>query len=68
MKLKKLGVIVMVLALAVGGGTPNITYAMELQKQILVDGNYHMISPRISADGTTLYPEVYIGKKLYRIN
>ncbi|MBU5330860.1 hypothetical protein KQI61_01495 [Anaerocolumna aminovalerica] len=73
MKLKKLGVAAMALTLVVGWTTPNVVYAKELQKQISVDGKYYMvsplwdsisdISPRISASGTTLYPEVYIEAK-----
>lgn len=73
MKLKKLGVAAMAFVLVVGGTAPNVAYAKKLQNQTSVDGNYHMvsplwdsissISPRISASGTTLYPEVYIVAK-----
>jgi hypothetical protein len=70
MKLKTLGVATMALALVVGGNTHNIAYAMESKEQMLICNNYSTISPfwtsisdispRISAEGSTLYPEVYI--------
>jgi len=73
MKLKKIGVTAMVLALAVGVTTPSIACAMEVQEQTVMNGNHYCIipfwnnisdiSPRISASGTMLYPEVYIEAK-----
>lgn len=71
MKLKKYGAAAMALALVLVCIVPNAVYAKEVQKQISVD-NYMItplwnsisdISPRISASGTTLYPEVYIEAK-----
>ncbi|CAK7061849.1 hypothetical protein CIW83_20590 [Tissierella sp. P1] len=73
MKLEKLGLTVIALSLAIGGGMPNMSYAMESKKQALIDVNYHIItpfwnsisdiSPDISAEGTTVYSEVYVKAK-----
>lgn len=73
MKLKKIGVTGIAIALLVGGGAPNYTYAMEPQEQILNKVDYQIITPLwnniaditpyISAEGMTLYPEVYIKAK-----
>lgn len=60
MKLKKIGVTGIAIALLVGGGATNYTYAMETQEQILNNAD---ITPYISAEGMTLYPEVYIKAK-----
>ena len=45
MKLKKIGVTAMVLALAVGVTTPSIACAMEVQEQTVMNGNHHCIIP-----------------------
>ena len=45
MKLEKLGLTVIALSLAIGGGMPNMSYAMESKKQALIDVNYHIITP-----------------------
>jgi hypothetical protein len=73
MKLKKIGATAMVITLLAGGGITNATYAMELKEQTLTKVDYQAItplwesisgiSPSISAEGTTLYPEVYIKAK-----
>lgn len=73
MNLKRFGVTVMALVFMVGSGITNINYASELQAQKLtsVEGqiitpywtNINDVSPYISATGTTLFPEVYIGAK-----
>jgi hypothetical protein len=70
MKLKKVCVTVMATVLLIGGATTNLTYAAELQEsgvdyQIVTPfwDEISSISPYISADGTTLYPEVYIKAK-----
>lgn len=73
MKLKKIGVTGIAIALLVGGSVPNYTYAMERQEQILNNVDYQIITPLwnniaditpyISAEGMTLYPEVYIKAK-----
>ena len=73
MKLKGIGVVILATALLVGGGLPNATYAMEKQEQMLENTDYQIItpmwdnisgiSPSISAEGTMLYPEVYIKAK-----
>ncbi|WP_077368989.1 hypothetical protein [Anaerosalibacter sp. Marseille-P3206] len=73
MKLKRIGVTTLAIALLAGGGMPNATYAMEKQEQTLENMDYQIItpmwdnisgiSPSISAEGTTLYPEVYIKAK-----
>lgn len=74
MKLKKIGATAMVITLLAGGGITNATYAMELKEQTptkVVDyqaitplwESISGISPSISAEGTTLYPEVYIKAK-----
>ncbi|WP_313758353.1 cell agglutination protein Mam3 [Tissierella sp.] len=73
MKLKRIGVTTLAIALLVGGGATNATYAMELREQTLENTDYQVItpmwdnisgiSPSISAEGTTLYPEVYIKAK-----
>lgn len=73
MKLKNIGVTVIATVLLVGGGATNTSYAMEQQNQILASEDYQTIaplwdsisdiSPYISAEGTTLYPEVYIEAK-----
>ena len=57
----------------VGGGVTNATYAVEQQDQTLTRVNYQIItplwnsisdiSPYISVEGNTLYPEVYIKAK-----
>ncbi|MEG2511817.1 MAG: hypothetical protein RSA52_01010 [Acetivibrio sp.] len=73
MKLKKLGVMVMVFSLVVGGSIHNKIYAMEQKEQTFMNNNYSTISPYwanisdisvdISANKTTLYPETYIQAK-----
>lgn len=74
MKLKRIGVTTLAIALLVGGGMPNnAIYAMEKQERTLENMDYQIItpmwdnisgiSPSISAEGTTLYPEVYIKAK-----
>lgn len=73
MKLKRIGVTALVIALLAGGGITNATYAMELKGQTLTKVDYQEItplwesisgiSPSISAEGTTLYPEVYVKAK-----
>lgn len=73
MKLRKVGTTALAIALLIGGGASNANYAMEQQNKELA-GNYYQIirpmwdnisgiSPYISAEGTTLYPEVYIKAK-----
>ncbi|TJX60782.1 cell agglutination protein Mam3 [Soehngenia saccharolytica] len=73
MKLKKIGATAMAITLLAGGGITNATYAMELKEQTLTKVDYQAITPlwesisgislSISAEGTTLYPEVYIKAK-----
>ncbi len=73
MKLKRIRVTALAIALLAGGGITNATYAMELKGQTLtkVDcktiipllESINGISPSISAEGTTLYPEVYVRAK-----
>ena len=73
MKLKRIGLTALAVVLLAGGGIPKFTYAMELQKQAKTNIDYKVInplwdnisgiSPSISAEGTTLYPEVYIKAK-----
>lgn len=73
MKLKKLGTTAIAVILVLGSGIANTTYAIEAQKQTLTSINYQTIipfwtnisdiTPYISVDGTTLYPEVYIEAK-----
>ncbi len=73
MKLKRMGATVIAIALLAGGGATNVTYAMESQEQVLARVDYQEItplwnsiadiSPSISAESTTLYPEVYIKAK-----
>lgn len=63
----------MAIALLAGGGSANATYATEPQQQLLERIDYQEItplwnsiadiSPSISVEGTTLYPEVYIKAK-----
>ena len=73
MKLKKICVTAIAITLLVGGGVTNAAYAMEPQERMLENTDYQIItpmwdnisgiSPSISAEGTTLYPEVYIKAK-----
>lgn len=73
MKLKKIGVTGIAIALLVGGGATNDTYAMDQQEKIVTNVDYQVItplwdnisgiSPYISVEGTTLYPEVYVSAK-----
>lgn len=73
MKLRKVGTTALAIALLIGGGVSNATYAMELQNKELARNDYQIIrpmwdnisgiSPYMSAEGTTLYPEVYIKAK-----
>lgn len=73
MKVKRMGTTVIAIALLVGGGAINVTHAMESQEQVLARVDYQKItplwnsiadiSPNISAEGTMLYPEVYIKAK-----
>lgn len=73
MKLKKIGVTGIAIALLVGGGATNDTYAMDQQEKIVTNVDYQVItplwdnisgiSPHISVEGTTLYPEVYVSAK-----
>lgn len=73
MKLKKVVTTVIAFALLAGGGLSNVTYAMEPQQRLLERINYQEItplwdsiadiSPYISVEGTTLYPEVYVKAK-----
>lgn len=73
MKLKKVATTALAITLLIGGGASNATYAMELQNKELAGNDYKIIrpmwdnisgiSPYISAEGTTLYPEVYIKAK-----
>lgn len=70
MKLKKIGAVALAFLLVVGGNTYNTTYAMEVKEPKLISNNDFIITPfwthisciipRISAKGTTLYPEVYV--------
>ncbi len=70
MKPKGIAVVILTVALLVGGGP---TYAMEKQEQMLENTDYQIITPmwdnisgislNISAEGTMLYPEVYIKAK-----
>ncbi len=72
MKAKRIGTTVIAIALLVGGGAINTTYAMESEDQ-LIKADYQSITPLwisiaditpyISAEGRTLYPEVYIKAK-----
>ena len=73
MKLKRIGVTALAIALLAGGGIPKSTYAMELKRQTKTNIDYKGvtplwdsisgISPSISVEGTTIYPEVYIKAK-----
>ena len=73
MKLKKIGTIAIAIILVLGSGVANTAYAIEPQEQTLTRvssrvitplwANISDISPYISVDGTTLYPEVYIEAK-----
>lgn len=73
MKLKRIGITALAIALLAGGGIPKSTYAMELQRQTKINIDYKGItplwdsisgiSPSISVEGTTVYPEVYIKAK-----
>lgn len=73
MKLKRIRVTALAIALLAVGGITNATNAMELKGQTLtkVDcqtiipllESINGISPSISAEGTTLYPEVYVRAK-----
>lgn len=73
MKLKQIGITGIAITLLVGGGATNATYAMEPQKHILTNVDYQRItplwnsiadiSPYISVEDRTLYPEVYIKAK-----
>jgi hypothetical protein len=73
MKLKKVAVAVIAIALLVGGGEINPTYAAKLQEQTLTKANQQVItplwssisivSPDISVSGKILYPEVYVEAK-----
>lgn len=72
MKLKQIGVTGIAIALLVGVGAINTTYAMESEDQ-LIKADYQSITPLwisiaditsyISAEGRTLYPEAYIKAK-----
>lgn len=72
MKAKRIGTTVIAIALLVGGGAINTTYAMESEDQ-LIKADYQSITPLwisiaditpyISVEGRTLYPEVYIKAK-----
>ena len=73
MKIKKIVLAVLAIALLVGGGALNTTYAATLQEQTLIKVNNQMItplwnnisivSPDISVSGKILYPEVYVEAK-----
>lgn len=73
MKLKKFVTTMTLIALAVGGGISDKTYAMEQNSLTSEIKNYNIISPlwiniddispSISANGTTLNPSVYIKAK-----
>lgn len=66
MKLKKFVVIVTAIALIAGDAATNVAYAEETQSQALANeitpfwSEISDILPYITADGTTLYPEVYV--------
>lgn len=70
MFIKKLVVIAVVSVLLACSGVPNTTYAIEAQKNEILNTEYqnigplwiniHEISPYISAQGKILYSEVYI--------
>lgn len=73
MKLKRIGATALAITLLGGGGITNATHAMELKGQTLIKVDYKEItplwesisgiSPSISAEGTTLYPELYVKAK-----
>ncbi|MEY8352846.1 cell agglutination protein Mam3 [Lachnospiraceae bacterium 54-53] len=73
MKLKKIVITVTAIALVVGSHATNMAYAMEPQGKTSTNTNNQTvtplwdnisdISPYISSEGTTLYPEVYIKSK-----
>lgn len=73
MNLKKIGITVVAITFLVGGGATNITYAKNPQENPLASVAYQEItplwnniadiSPYISSEGNTLYPEVYIKAK-----
>lgn len=73
MRLKKIGATVVAISLMIGGSATNGVYAMQLQDQTLINVNHQIItpfwnsisdiSPYISVEGNTLYPEVYIEAK-----
>lgn len=71
MKLKKIGAIMLVSTLVLGSIGVNDVYGMEQQKYLSANNQIITpfwveiitISPYISADGNTLYPEVYVEAK-----
>lgn len=76
MKLKRTGATAVAITLLAGSGVSgvtNVNYVMESQEQTLGNTDYKVIapmwdnissiSPYISVEGTTLYPEVYIKAK-----
>ena len=75
MKLKKTKVasIVIMIVLIAGNGGVSTAYAAEQQEQVTSNISYQVVTPLwneisnilidISAEGTTLYPEVYINAK-----
>ena len=73
MKLQKLLITVVALSFIMGGSMLKASYAMEPTKQALIDVTYNMItplwnnisgiSPMISSENTTIYPEVYVEAK-----
>ncbi|WP_312812084.1 hypothetical protein [Sedimentibacter sp.] len=73
MKLKKIGAIALVSALIFGSVVINDVYGMERQKNLSANTNNQIITPfwveissvlaYISANGNTLYPEVYVEAK-----
>lgn len=71
MKLKKIGAIMLVSTLVLGSIGVNDVYGMEQQKHLSANNQIVTpfwaeiitISPYISSDGNTLYPEVYVEAK-----
>lgn len=72
MNLRKIGTTALTIALVAGSSITNMAYALEKRAEI-TNMNYQVvtpfwisissISPKISAEDTTLYPEVYVKAK-----
>lgn len=71
--IRRIGITAIAIAILIGGGVKNITYAIEpqnteflsIESQIIMPmwDNIRSITPSISAQGKTLYPKVIIKAK-----